>query len=225
MADGTADSLYRRYPHTGCTLRQNAESLACWQVGDFAVLCCEGGSIYHVAWYAGGGIWNDCYNTATGCIRHDIRDWNDYQRDFAGAGRVVSDGSIGQCGGTGGGGSPPTATAVTASGQATVIGILGGGISGVNGTSTGLGGVVNTTGAYWGSSGPNSPTSPSSVNFLRWEQTDFGCLPQLPIVNTTLCMKYNEIKEVNFANVAAFPLWPFSAGLFLFLVRILLKKM
>jgi hypothetical protein len=121
VPDQTAQGLYDSLPHVSCTIGDlrsatgdGAANGTCWAVGDLVFLAPGGSStaIYHVAAYAGGGLWNDCYNTSTGCQTWRIDTNSVYSSDFVGAARPSLAWGGGDCGdggsvaggGSGGGG-------------------------------------------------------------------------------------------------------------------------
>lgn len=67
--DNTAQGMYQKYQHvTGGSL-----SGVGLKIGDAIVIGRTGPSdIFHVAWYTGGGIWADCFNTVVNCVTHRI---------------------------------------------------------------------------------------------------------------------------------------------------------
>lgn len=67
MPDDTAQGMYNRYHKVSGSL--NGSGLA---IGDAIVIGSSATTIKHIAWYAGGGYFNDCFNTGTGCITHRI---------------------------------------------------------------------------------------------------------------------------------------------------------
>lgn len=72
--DGTAQGLYNRYDHVSGSLMGIG-----MKVGDAIVIARSGPSdIFHVAWYAGGGIYADCFNTVVNCVTHRIDNINAY---------------------------------------------------------------------------------------------------------------------------------------------------
>jgi hypothetical protein len=119
IADDTAQGMYDSLPHTACTLDDLSAPSgdsggigSCWAVGDLVFLGAGGSSlaIYHVAAYAGGGLWNDCYSTSTGCQTWPIDSKADYRVNFAGSARPSLAWGGGECGDGGsvvGGGSGP----------------------------------------------------------------------------------------------------------------------
>lgn len=104
VPNGTAQDLYNQLPHVACTLadltRTASDAGGCWAVGDLIFLGHGGvtNDIYHVAGYAGGGLWTDCYNTSTGCQVWSITDKAPYTTDFVGAARPSLAWGGGSCG-------------------------------------------------------------------------------------------------------------------------------
>jgi hypothetical protein len=66
----------------------NGSSTTCWALGDLIFLSYPGGQ--HVAIYVGNGLFMDCYNYATGCVRHAVQSDSFYQAHFWQARRIVS---------------------------------------------------------------------------------------------------------------------------------------
>jgi hypothetical protein len=72
-----------------CTIDDLAgDATTCWTLGDLIFLRYSGGQ--HVAIYVGSGLFLDCYNHATGCILHDVKEDSFYQRHFLMGRRIVS---------------------------------------------------------------------------------------------------------------------------------------
>ena len=104
VPNATAQDLYNQLPHIACTLadldRGATDGGGCWAIGDLIFLAHDAGAgvVYHVAGYAGGNLWTDCFNTATGCRVWDIRAQGVYSSDFRGAARPSLAWGGGQCG-------------------------------------------------------------------------------------------------------------------------------
>lgn len=119
VPNASAQGLYDALPHVSCDLADLSATgdETCWATGDLIFLGrnADAGQIYHVAAYAGGGLWNDCYSTSTGCRTWRIEGNAAYQNDFAGAARPSLAWGGGECGdggapgpGPGPGGGPGT---------------------------------------------------------------------------------------------------------------------
>lgn len=124
VPNATAQDLYNQLPHIPCTLADLGAATAsnsgagCWAIGDLIFLQNSTG-VYHVAGYAGGNLWTDCYNTQTGCQVWQITDKAEYASDFVGAARPSLAWGGGNCGdggtvagGAGGGSGAGTALGV-----------------------------------------------------------------------------------------------------------------